>query len=141
MLRTVAWILTVFRLPAFRRVLAAMIVIGLATAPFLNALSAGHADEIGSALAGVTTGFSDPGGLVPDVVVAKSPVDQGSAAGKVKSPGDKSPGDHSCHGCSIVFLADVASTRFDRVVNAARSIEPTLILGRIVPADLRPPRA
>lgn len=118
-----------------------MVMIGLAAGPFLDALNAGHADEVGAAVAGVVASFSDPGGLVPDVTVTKSAVDQDGSAGKAKSPGDKSSGDHSCHGCSVVVLADMAATRFDRVASAVHGVEMTSATGRIVPADLRPPRA
>ncbi|MFG1432885.1 hypothetical protein V5F69_17750 [Xanthobacter sp. V2C-4] len=141
MLRFANRMMILFRALAFRRSVVMALVIGLVAGPLLNAVSARHVDEAKAAAVGLDLGFSDPGGLVPDIAFAGHSADQAQRDDTSSPLADASAVDHGCHGCVAFMLPTVAAARFERLTSAAKAGKPVLTAGRIVPTEIRPPCA
>lgn len=141
MLRVLTRMMIACRALAFRQGVVLALVMGLVAGPMLNTLTTRHAEEAKAAIAGLSLGFSDPGGVLPDVLAAEHAEPQSQSNGKSSPQADTSTVDHSCHGCVAFVLPVVATAPLGGLTPVRVAIEPATVSGRTVPAEIRPPCA
>ncbi len=141
MLRIANRMMNLCRALAFRRSVVIALVVGLFAGPMLNALTTRHVEEAEAAVAGLSLGFSDPAGLLPDVLAAEHAAEQSQSGDRSSPLADTSTVDHGCHGCAAFVLPLVVTARPGDLTSTRVAIEPAAVAGRTVPTEIRPPCA
>ena len=136
MVRLLAQFLTRLRSLAFRRLVAACVVLAMVSVPLVGAFAVHHANDLDVPALSLSQGISDPTKVVSD---------QGSHLLEIadtKSPSNhpQAVADHDCHGCAAAVVPEPPSHGVSEII-VAHSDGPVLFgYGRFVSTDLRPPR-
>lgn len=140
MLRIVAQHLLRIRALAFRRLVAACVVLAMLGASLVSALATHHADDAHASrlsLSQILTGAAD---LTGDAAAREKRA--GSEQPDHSQPDHSQPvADHDCHGCAAALLPAAPAPAPGTMTAAPVAAAGTLGFGRAVPTDLRPPRA
>lgn len=135
MLRVLAKAISRVGRPAFRRAVALAVAFCLVAGPVAGAFAAHHMDDLDNAVLMKADSSIEAASLSSD---AKDVL----ASGKAHHPAKTGAvADHDCHGCSAAMVAAPASARAVPVKAVRQMLRASFGVGRIVPAEDRPPRA